>query len=117
MAGVYVDNDVSAYSGAARPQYRAMLEAVRAGYDGIEHVNMLFLNFFADHDTDTRTTTRFTLVGDRAATFDLKSKPVVDMTSWTKNIPGWIAASPTLFNPCEAVLPFTRAKASSIFGS
>src|ERR1019366_1253258 len=24
-------------------------DAVNAGYDGIEHVNMLFLNFFADH--------------------------------------------------------------------
>jgi len=31
VAAVYVDNDVSAYSGAPRPQYRAMLEAVRAG--------------------------------------------------------------------------------------
>lgn len=31
VAAVYVDNDISAYSGAVRPQYRAMLEAVRAG--------------------------------------------------------------------------------------
>jgi hypothetical protein len=60
------------------PVHMLANEAVRAGYDGIEHVNMLFLNFFADHDTDTRTTTRFTLVGDKAASFDLKSKPVTD---------------------------------------
>ena len=60
------------------PVHMLANEAVRAGYDGIEHVNMLFLNFFADHDTDTRTTTRFTLVGDKAASFDLKSKPAVD---------------------------------------
>ena len=53
-------------------------EAVEAGYDGIEHVNMLFLNFFATHDTDTRDTTRFTLVGEKAASLDLKSKPVTD---------------------------------------
>jgi hypothetical protein len=53
-------------------------EAVDAGYDGIEHVNMLFLNFFADHTTDTRTTKRFTLVGDHAADFDLASKPAAD---------------------------------------
>ena len=60
------------------PVHMLANEAVRAGYDGIEHINMLFLNFFADHDTDTRTTTRFTLVGDKAASFDLKSKPVLD---------------------------------------
>ena len=60
------------------PVHMLANEAVRAGYDGIEHINMLFLNFFATHDTDTRDTTRFTLVGDKAAGFDLKSKPVVD---------------------------------------
>src|SRR4051794_30901949 len=31
VVAVYVDNDVSAYSGAPRPQYRAMLDDVRAG--------------------------------------------------------------------------------------
>jgi imidazolonepropionase-like amidohydrolase len=54
-------------------------EAVKAGYDGIEHINMLFLNFFATHDTDTRDTTRFTLLGDKAASLDLGSKPVKDL--------------------------------------
>jgi Amidohydrolase family len=60
------------------PVHMLANEAVRAGYDGIEHVNMLFLNFFADHETDTRTPLRFTLVGDKAASLDLKSKPVAD---------------------------------------
>jgi hypothetical protein len=59
-------------------------EAIADGYDGIEHINMLFLNFFATHDTDTRDTTRFTLVGDKAADFDLKSKPVVDFIAMLK---------------------------------
>ncbi len=53
-------------------------EAVKAGYDGIEHINMLFLNFFATRETDTRDTTRFTLVGERAPSFDLRSKPVLE---------------------------------------
>lgn len=66
------------------PVHMLANEAVRAGYDGIEHVNMLFLNFFADHDTDTRTTMRFTLVGDKAAAFDLKSKPVTDFVALLK---------------------------------
>jgi imidazolonepropionase-like amidohydrolase len=58
------------------PVHMLANEVVRAGYDGIEHINMLFLNFFATHDTDTRDTTRFTLVGDKAADLDLRSAPV-----------------------------------------
>ncbi|HZO14225.1 MAG TPA: amidohydrolase family protein, partial [Polyangiaceae bacterium] len=53
-------------------------DAVEAGYDEIQHVNMLFLNFFADRTTDTRTPLRFSLVADKAADFDLRSKPVQD---------------------------------------
>jgi hypothetical protein len=60
------------------PVHMLANEAVKAGYDGIEHANMLFLNFFADHDTDTRTPLRFTIVGDKAADFDLTAKPVQD---------------------------------------
>lgn len=59
-------------------------EAVKAGYDGIEHVNMLFLNFLADHDTETRTTARFSIVGDKGADLDLKSKPVQDFLALLK---------------------------------
>jgi len=39
---------------------------------------MLFLNFLATHDTDTRDTTRFTLVGEKAADFDLAGAPMRD---------------------------------------
>ncbi len=60
------------------PVHMLAHEAVEGGYDGIEHINMLFLNFFADHDTDTRTTLRFSLVGDKAAAFDLAGAPVRD---------------------------------------
>jgi len=61
------------------PVHMLAHEAVTAGYDGIEHINMLFLNFFATHETDTRDTTRFTLVGDKAPELDLGSKPVQDL--------------------------------------
>jgi hypothetical protein len=64
------------------PVHMLAHEAVRDGYDGIEHANMLFLNFFADHDTDTRTPLRFSIVGDKAADFDLKSKPVEDFLGY-----------------------------------
>lgn len=60
------------------PVHMLAHEAVKAGYDGIEHVNMLFLNFLATHETDTRDTTRFTLVGDRAAEIALDGKPMLE---------------------------------------
>ncbi len=60
------------------PVHMLANEAVRAGYDGIEHINMVFLNFLADHETDTRTTARFSIVADKATTVDLKGKPVQD---------------------------------------
>lgn len=60
------------------PVHMLAHEAIAAGYDGIEHINMLFLNFFATKDTDTRDTTRFTLVGDQAAGLALDGKPVTD---------------------------------------
>lgn len=60
------------------PVHMLANEAVRAGYDGIEHINQVMLNFFADHDTDTRTTLRFSLVADKAADLDLAGKPVKD---------------------------------------
>jgi len=49
--------------------------AVDAGYDEIQHVNMLFLNFMPDV-TDTRTPARFTEPGKRGADLDLNSAEV-----------------------------------------
>lgn len=50
-------------------------QAVDAGYDEIQHANMLFLNFMPDV-TDTRTPARFTEVGKRGADLDLQSTEV-----------------------------------------
>ena len=49
--------------------------AVDAGYDEIQHANMLLLNFMPDVK-DTRTPARFTEVGKRAADLDLQSPEV-----------------------------------------
>lgn len=51
---------------------------VRDGADEIQHINFIFLNFFADKVKDTRTPERFTSVGAYAAGLDLQSKPVND---------------------------------------
>ncbi|HEX4965179.1 MAG TPA: amidohydrolase family protein [Thermoanaerobaculia bacterium] len=50
-------------------------EAVRAGFDEIQHVNFLVLNFL-DRGIDTRTPARFTEVGEHAAELDLNSEKV-----------------------------------------
>src|SRR5215203_5976106 len=50
-------------------------QAVREGYDEIQHVNFLFLNFLPG--IDTRTAARLTAVAQHAAELDLKSEPVL----------------------------------------
>jgi hypothetical protein len=60
------------------PVHMRAEEAIRAGYDEVNHVNMLFLNFFIDKDTDTRTPLRFTIVAERAPELDFAGKPVKD---------------------------------------
>lgn len=60
------------------PSYMKTEQAVKDGYDEIQHINMLFLNFLAGKDDDTRTPVRFTLVGEKAGSLDLNSKAVND---------------------------------------
>lgn len=49
-------------------------QAVRAGFDEIQHSNMLLLNFF--EGIDTRTPARFHTIGEKGAEVDLKSPKV-----------------------------------------
>nr|HEX4312664.1 amidohydrolase family protein [Kofleriaceae bacterium] len=51
-------------------------QAVEAGYDEIQHVNFLFLQFLAGPGDDTRTPLRFTRVAEKAAAMDLGSPEV-----------------------------------------
>lgn len=60
------------------PSYMTARQAVLDGFDEIQHVNMLFLNFLAGPEDDTRTPLRFSRVAKRAADLDLDSQPVVD---------------------------------------
>lgn len=53
-------------------------EAVRAGFDEIQHINMLFLNFLAGPNDDTRTPLRFSRVAERGHELDLDSEEVRD---------------------------------------
>jgi hypothetical protein len=58
------------------PSYMSAEQAVRDGYDEIQHINMLFLNFLAGPEDDTRTPVRFTLVAEKAGGMNLASPEV-----------------------------------------
>lgn len=58
------------------PAFMTAEQAVRQGFDEIQHINMLFLNFVADADTDTRTPARFMKVAEEAGTLDLDGDEV-----------------------------------------
>ena len=60
------------------PNGMTAAQFVTDGADEIQHINFIFLNFFAAQVKDTRTPERFTAVGDNAAKLDLQSKPVND---------------------------------------
>ena len=54
-------------------------QAVRAGFDEIQHVNMLFLSFYRDV-VETRNTDRFIKVGERGADLVIDSAPFRELT-------------------------------------
>lgn len=60
------------------PAFARAGDAVRAGYDELQHVNQVMLNFLVTPETDTRTLARFYLIGEQAADIDLDSRPVQD---------------------------------------
>ncbi|HEY7752835.1 MAG TPA: amidohydrolase family protein [Steroidobacteraceae bacterium] len=66
--GLRVSGHVPAFSRSER--------VVREGYDELQHINQIMLNFVSDPDTDSRDLTRFTLVGERTHTLDLDSAAV-----------------------------------------
>ena len=66
------------------PAYMTAEQAVKLGYDEIQHANFLFLNFLADKVQDTRTPARFIAVAENAAGLDLDSKRVNDFLELLK---------------------------------
>ncbi len=60
------------------PAFMSAEQAVEAGFDEIQHINMLFLNFLGGDKIDTRQRLRFSLIGEKAKDLDLNSKEVQD---------------------------------------
>jgi len=60
------------------PAFLRAQDVVEQGYDEIQHINQLMLNFFVTPETDTRTLARFYLVAEKTDGLDLDSAPVRD---------------------------------------
>lgn len=58
------------------PAFMRAEEVVAMGYDELQHMNQLFLNFLSAKDTDSRTLARFYLIAEGAHALDLKSSRV-----------------------------------------
>jgi imidazolonepropionase-like amidohydrolase len=85
------------------PAFLRAQDAVEAGYDEIQHINQLLLNFFVTPATDTRTLERFYLVGEKAGALDLDSKPVRDFIALLK-------AKQVAIDPTLATFDFLRQR-------
>lgn len=59
------------------PAYMTATQAINQGYNEIQHINMLFLNFLSD-TIDTRTPLRFTMPAQHGADLDLNSNEYQD---------------------------------------
>ncbi|MET0619834.1 MAG: amidohydrolase family protein [Thermoanaerobaculia bacterium] len=66
------------------PAFMTASQAVAAGFDEIQHMNMIFLNFMADRVDDTRGPVRFTAVAEQAALLDLSSAEVASFLKLLK---------------------------------
>ena len=66
------------------PSYMTAQQAVNDGFDEVQHINMLFLNFLAGPEDDTRTPVRFSLVADKAGEMDLDAAPVEEFIELLK---------------------------------
>lgn len=56
-------------------------EALDAGYDEIQHINQVLLNFLVKPDTETRNLNRFVLPAEKVADMDFNSKPYKDFVA------------------------------------
>lgn len=65
------------------PAFMTAEEAINAGFDEIQHINMIFLNFLGKN-IDTRQRLRFTIPGEKAHELDLNSKEVNDFMALLK---------------------------------
>ena len=89
------------------PVFLRAHEAVEQGYDEIQHINQVLLNFLVDDKTDTRTLERFQLPADKVAGMDFDGKPVQDFIAF-------LVQHKTVIDPTLTTFDFIRQKDGDI---
>jgi cytosine/adenosine deaminase-related metal-dependent hydrolase len=79
------------------PAFMRAQDVIRQGYDEIQHINQVFLNFYVKPTDDTRTLARFYLVGDNAHGLNLESSEVREFLALLKQGPTVIDPTLTVF--------------------
>jgi hypothetical protein len=85
------------------PAFMRAEDVVRAGYDEIQHINQVLLNFLVDERTDTRTLERFYLPARGVADLDFDGAPVQDFIAL-------LARRRIVVDPTLATFNFIRQK-------
>ena len=85
------------------PAFLRAQEAVEHGYDEIQHINQVMLNFLVDDKTDTRTLVRFYLPAEKVADLDFDSKPVQDFIAM-------LAKKQTVIDPTISTFEYWRQR-------
>jgi imidazolonepropionase-like amidohydrolase len=85
------------------PAFLRAHEVVEQGYDEIQHINQVLLNFLVDDKTDTRTLERFYLPANKVADLDFDSKPVQDFIAE-------LVQHKTVIDPTLSTFDFIRQK-------
>jgi hypothetical protein len=85
------------------PAFLRAQEAVEQGYDEIQHINQVMLNFLVDDKTDTRTLVRFYLPAEKVADLDFDSKPVQDFIAM-------LAKKQTVIDPTISTFEYWRQR-------
>jgi hypothetical protein len=66
------------------PAFMRAGEVVQKGFDEIQHMNQVFLNFLSPPDFDSRTLGRFYVIAENAHAMDLDARPVRDFIKLLK---------------------------------
>ena len=85
------------------PAFLRAQDAVLDGYDEIQHINQVLLNFLVTDTTDTRTLERFYLPAEKLADLDFDSKPVQDFIQL-------LVRHKTVIDPTLATFNFIRQR-------
>jgi hypothetical protein len=76
------------------PAFMRAEDVVRDGFDEVQHINQIFLNFFVKPEDDTRTLARFYLVAENGYRLDFNSSRVRDFLALLRRGP--TVVDPTL---------------------